>query len=143
MEGYRLFRKNRQGRQGGGIALYVSEQLECMELYLGMDEELKESLWVRITGRAGTGDIIVGVCYRPPDQEDQADETPFRQKRPHVHKPWSSWGPSTTPILLEGQHREEYKEVIQAARNQVRKHKVLLTLNLARDIKGNKKVFYR
>jgi len=27
-----------------------------------------------IKGRAGTGDIIVGVCYRPPDQEDQADE---------------------------------------------------------------------
>ncbi|GAB0188073.1 hypothetical protein GRJ2_001272600 [Grus japonensis] len=34
-----------------------------------MGEEPTESLWVRIKGRAGTGDIIVGVCYRPPDQE--------------------------------------------------------------------------
>ena len=40
---------------------------------------MAKSLWVRIKGRAGTGDIIVGVCYRPPDQEDQADEALYRQ----------------------------------------------------------------
>ncbi|GAB0185725.1 hypothetical protein GRJ2_001037800 [Grus japonensis] len=79
MEGYRLFRKHRQGRQGGGVALYVNDQLECMELHLGMDEELTESLWVRIKGRVGAGDIIVGVCYRPSNQEDRADEALYRQ----------------------------------------------------------------
>lgn len=71
MEGYRLFRKDRQGRwEGEGVALYVSDQLEYMELHLGMNEEPSKSLWVRIEGKARTGDIIVGVCYRPPDQED-------------------------------------------------------------------------
>ncbi|GAB0206600.1 mitochondrial enolase superfamily member 1 [Grus japonensis] len=79
MEGYRLFRKDRQGRRGGGVTLYVNDQLECMELHLGMEEELTESLWVRIKGSAGTGDIIVGVCYRPPDQGDRADEALYRQ----------------------------------------------------------------
>ncbi|KAK4832987.1 hypothetical protein QYF61_027011 [Mycteria americana] len=44
-----------------------------------MDEETTKSLWVRIKGRAGTDDIIVGVCCRPPDQEDQADEGLYRQ----------------------------------------------------------------
>ncbi|GAB0206060.1 hypothetical protein GRJ2_003071600 [Grus japonensis] len=44
-----------------------------------MDEELTESPWVRIKGSAGAGDIIAGVCYRPPDQEDQADEALYRQ----------------------------------------------------------------
>ncbi|GAB0209334.1 hypothetical protein GRJ2_003399100 [Grus japonensis] len=44
-----------------------------------MDEELTESLWVRIKGRAGTGDIIAEVCYRPPDQEDRVDEALYRQ----------------------------------------------------------------
>ena len=44
-----------------------------MDLCLQVDEELTESLWVRITGRTGMVDIIVGVYYRPPDQEDQAD----------------------------------------------------------------------
>ncbi|GAB0209793.1 hypothetical protein GRJ2_003445000 [Grus japonensis] len=79
MEGYRLFRKDRQGRRGGGVDLYVSDQLECMELHLGMDEEPTESLWVRIKGSTGTGDIIAGVCYRPPNQEDQVDEALYRQ----------------------------------------------------------------
>ncbi|GAB0209762.1 hypothetical protein GRJ2_003441900 [Grus japonensis] len=50
-----------------------------MELHLGMDEEPTESLWVRIKGSTGTGDIIVGVCYRPPNQEDQVDEALYRQ----------------------------------------------------------------
>ncbi|GAB0205646.1 hypothetical protein GRJ2_003030200 [Grus japonensis] len=50
-----------------------------MELCLVMDEELKESLWVMIKERAGKGNIIVDVCYRPPDQEEQVDETLYRQ----------------------------------------------------------------
>ena len=41
-----------------------------MELHLRMDEELTESVWVRIKGKAETGDIIVGDCYRLPNQED-------------------------------------------------------------------------
>ena len=79
MEGYRLFRKDRQGRQGQGVTLYVSDQLECMELHLGLDEEPTESLRVRIKGRAGTGDIIVGMCCRPPDKDERADEALCRQ----------------------------------------------------------------
>ncbi|KAK4824035.1 hypothetical protein QYF61_009626 [Mycteria americana] len=78
-EGYRLFRKDRQGKQGGGVAHYVNGQLECVDLHLGMDEEPTKSLWVRIKGRAETADIILGVCCRPPDQEDQVDEALYRQ----------------------------------------------------------------
>jgi len=50
-----------------------------MELHLGMGEEPSESLWVRIKGRAGTDDIVVGLSCRPPDQEDQVHEALFRQ----------------------------------------------------------------
>ncbi|KAM9654465.1 uncharacterized protein ACIBXB_005124 [Morphnus guianensis] len=38
---------------------------------------------------------------------------------------------------------EECREIVQAARDQVRKAKALIELNLARDVKGNKKSFYR
>ncbi|GAB0204921.1 mitochondrial enolase superfamily member 1 [Grus japonensis] len=38
---------------------------------------------------------------------------------------------------------EEYRETVRAARDQVRKAKSLIELNLARDIKDNKKSFYR
>ncbi|GAB0196246.1 hypothetical protein GRJ2_002089900 [Grus japonensis] len=70
MEGYRLFRKARQGRRGRGVTLYINDQLECMELHMGMDEEPTKSLWVRIKGSTGAGNITTGVCYRAPDQGD-------------------------------------------------------------------------
>ncbi|KAJ7401772.1 component of oligomeric golgi complex 3 [Pitangus sulphuratus] len=36
----------------------------------GMDEEPTASLWAKIKGGAGTSDIVVGIYYRLPDQED-------------------------------------------------------------------------
>jgi len=39
MDGYRLFRKDRPTGRGGGVSLYVREQLECIELCLGANEE--------------------------------------------------------------------------------------------------------
>lgn len=38
---------------------------------------------------------------------------------------------------------EDYKEVVQAGRDQVGKSKAQIELNLPRDIKGNKKTFFR
>lgn len=39
---WRLFRKDSLGKQGRGVALNVSEQLQCAELCQGTDEELTE-----------------------------------------------------------------------------------------------------
>ena len=60
MDGYKLFRKDRQGRRGGGMALYVKEHFEVTELMTG--DNKVESLWVQIRGRADKADILVGVC---------------------------------------------------------------------------------
>jgi len=79
MDGYRLFRKDRPTRRGGGVALFVREQLGCIELGLRADEKGVESLWVRIKGQAHTGDIMVGVYYRPPHQEEEVDEAFYKQ----------------------------------------------------------------
>ena len=40
-----------------------------------------ESLWIRIKGQANKGDIIVGVFYRPPCQDDDTDELFFKELR--------------------------------------------------------------
>ena len=78
VEGYRLFRKDRLGRQGEGVALCVREQLECTGLCLGTGWEPVESLWVKISGQANTGAVVVGIiCYRLPDQE--VDEAFFKE----------------------------------------------------------------
>ncbi|GAB0207466.1 mitochondrial enolase superfamily member 1 [Grus japonensis] len=44
MDGYKLFRRDRQGRRGGGVALYVRECFDCLELDDG--DERVECLWV-------------------------------------------------------------------------------------------------
>lgn len=61
MKRYKLFRKDRMGRRGKGDDIDVREQLECTELWLGIDEELTEKLWVKIKERTSRGDITVGM----------------------------------------------------------------------------------
>jgi len=57
----------------------VREQLEHIEHCLRADEERVESLWVRIKGQARTGDTVVAVYYRPPDQEEGVDKAFCKQ----------------------------------------------------------------
>jgi len=64
VDGYTLFRKDRPARRGGEVALYLKEQLECIELCLGVDEARLESLWVRIKGQANMGDMVVGCLLQ-------------------------------------------------------------------------------
>lgn len=77
MDGCRLFRKDRLGKQGGGFVLYLKEQKGYMELCLVIGEEPDKSLWVRITTLINKRTIVVGVCFRSPDQVE-VDEAFFR-----------------------------------------------------------------
>ncbi|KAK4824398.1 hypothetical protein QYF61_014058 [Mycteria americana] len=77
MDGYKPFRRDRQGRRGGGVALYVRECFGCLELEDSDDRV--ECLWVRIRGKANKADIVVGICYRPPSQDEEADEIFHKQ----------------------------------------------------------------
>ena len=43
-----------------------------------MGDEPTESLWVMINRQTNVDNTVVGVCYRPPDQEE-VDEAFFRQ----------------------------------------------------------------
>ncbi|XP_065421532.1 uncharacterized protein LOC101931368 isoform X1 [Chrysemys picta bellii] len=78
MDGYKLFRKDKQGRKGGGVALYVREEYDCSELRYETAEK-PESLWIKLRSVSNKGDVVVGVCYRPPDQGDEVDEAFFCQ----------------------------------------------------------------
>ncbi|KAK4815791.1 hypothetical protein QYF61_007231 [Mycteria americana] len=77
MDGYKLFRRDRRGRRGGGVALYVRECLDSLELDDGDDRV--ECLWVRTRGKANKAHIVVGVCYRPPNQDEETDELFYKQ----------------------------------------------------------------
>jgi len=40
-----------------------------------VDDEPTESLWVRIKKQTNMGNMVVDICCRPPDQEEEVDET--------------------------------------------------------------------
>jgi len=63
MDGYKLFRSDRQGRRGSGAALYVKDCFDCIEVD-DCDHKV-ECLWVKMRGKANKTDILLGVCYRP------------------------------------------------------------------------------
>ena len=63
MEGYKLFRMDRQGRRGSGIR-------ECFCVVgLSAGNDNVESLWVRMKGRANKSYILLGVCYKLPSHD--------------------------------------------------------------------------
>lgn len=52
----------------------MGEQLECLWLCLGIGDVPIELLWLRIRdGLCHMDDSVVGVCCRPPDQEEQVE----------------------------------------------------------------------
>lgn len=59
MDGCKIFRRGRQGRRGGGVALYFTVYFDGVELEAQND--YFESLWVRIRGRTNNTDILVGT----------------------------------------------------------------------------------
>ena len=74
IEDYRFFRRDRQARRGGGVALCVRKWINCEELCLRKSHDQVESLWVKIKDRSSKGHLVAGVCCRPPDQEEAVDE---------------------------------------------------------------------
>ena len=73
MNGYRLFCKDRQERRGGGVTLYVKENLECIEVNYGGCGSPIKCLWVKIRGVISKGVLTGGICYQPPNQDDKAN----------------------------------------------------------------------
>jgi len=59
MDDYSLFRRDRQGRRGGGVALCITECSDCIELN-DCDDKV-EWLCVRMRGKANKADILLAV----------------------------------------------------------------------------------
>ncbi|PKU43549.1 rna-directed dna polymerase from mobile element jockey- hypothetical protein [Limosa lapponica baueri] len=81
IDGYKLFRRHRQGRRG----LYVKERVEVEEMFLKSNQEEVESFWVGIRDRGNKGNLVVGVYYRPPGQGQPADKAFLLQLQEASH----------------------------------------------------------
>ena len=72
IDGYNFIHKHRPNRSGGGVGLYISNNLEFkLRSDLSFDDiDIAESLFVEILRPHGKN-IVVGTIYRPPNQTDQ------------------------------------------------------------------------
>ena len=69
------FRKDREReveQKGGGVLLYIRENLVAMELLEWRRKEC-EAVWVEVKGENGTA-VCIGVCYRSPTASAQENE---------------------------------------------------------------------
>jgi len=78
---------------------YARESFDVVELGAGNDKV--ESLWVRIM--ANKVDILVGVCYRLPNQDEEMDEV----AEVTITSPCSLWGLQLLSYMLEIQYSIE------------------------------------
>ena len=73
--GYALFRKDRVKRKGGGVCLYVRSDLKASVKENLVDGECDEveALWVELHTDVRSSKLIIGVCYRPPNVNEEVE----------------------------------------------------------------------
>ena len=61
LEGYVMFRKDRIGRRGGVVLLYIKDTIPAYEVQLQEEADCNEAIWCNlVTGHTA---VIIGVVY--------------------------------------------------------------------------------
>ena len=71
-EGYVMFRKDRIGRRGGGVLLYIKETTPAYEVQLHEEADCNEAIWCKLV--TGHTTVTIGVVYRCPNITKQNNE---------------------------------------------------------------------
>ena len=72
LEGYVMFRKDRMGRRGGGVLLYIKETIPAYEVQLQEEADCNEAIWCKLV--TGHTTVTIGVVYRCPNITKQNNE---------------------------------------------------------------------
>ena len=72
MEGYVMFRKDRTGRRGGGVLLYMKETIPAYEVQIQEEADCKEVIWCKLV--TGHTTVTIGVVYRCPNITKENNE---------------------------------------------------------------------
>jgi hypothetical protein len=76
IDGFNMFRMDRQGGKGGGLALYVNERLEANLKEALINSGFKESIWCSV--RLEDSRLLVGLCNRCPSSDSANDDALLR-----------------------------------------------------------------
>ena len=61
LTGYVMFRRDRIGRRGGGVVLYVKESIQAYEIKLEREADCDEAVWYKIV--PGNSTLTIGLVY--------------------------------------------------------------------------------
>ena len=83
LTGYVMFRKDRIGRRGGGVILYVKESIQAYEIKLEREADCDEAVWCKIV--SGNSKLTIGLAYRSPNINEE-DNTKIKNAIKEVSK---------------------------------------------------------
>ena len=66
LAGYAMFRKDRMGRRGGGVVLYIKETIPAYEVQLQEEAYCNTAIWCNLV--TGHTTVTIGVVYRCPNK---------------------------------------------------------------------------
>ena len=72
LEGYVMFRKDRMGKRGGGVLLYIKETIPAYEVQLQEEADCNEAIWCKLV--TGHTTVTIGVVYRCPNITKENNE---------------------------------------------------------------------
>ena len=72
LEGYAMFRKDRMGRRGGGVLLYIKDTIPAYEVQLQEEANFNEAIRCKLV--TGHTTVTIGVVYRCPNITKQNNE---------------------------------------------------------------------
>ena len=75
LEGYAMFRKDRMGRRGGGVLLYIKDNIPAYEVQLQEEADCNEAIWCKLV--TGHTTVTIGVVYRCPNITKQNNEKKY------------------------------------------------------------------
>ena len=71
LRGYVMFRKDRIGRRGGGVILYVKESIQAYEIKLERGADCDEAVRCEIV--SGNEKLTIGLVYRSPNINEKRE----------------------------------------------------------------------
>ena len=78
-----MFKKDRTGRRGGGVILYIKESIQAYKIKLEREVDCNEAVWCTIV--TGNSTLAIGLVYRGPDITEE-DNTKIKSTVKEVNK---------------------------------------------------------
>ena len=75
LTGYVMFRRDRIGRRGGGVILYIKETIKAYKIKLEREADCNKAVWCNIV--TGNSTLTIGLVYRSPNI-DEEDNTKYK-----------------------------------------------------------------